>query len=50
MGKGTGLGLDIAWRIVVGRHHGDIRLDSEPGDTRFQVILPLRDPDATQRE
>jgi signal transduction histidine kinase len=48
MGKGTGLGLDIAWRIVVGRHHGDIRLDSEPGDTRFQVILPLREPDAPQ--
>jgi signal transduction histidine kinase len=48
MGKGTGLGLDIAWRIVVGRHHGDIRLESEPGDTRFQVILPLREPDATE--
>jgi signal transduction histidine kinase len=48
MGKGTGLGLDIAWRIVVGRHHGDIRLESEPGDTRFQVILPLRAPDAPQ--
>jgi signal transduction histidine kinase len=48
MGKGTGLGLDIAWRIVVGRHHGDIRLESEPGDTRFQVILPLREPDASQ--
>jgi signal transduction histidine kinase len=48
MGKGTGLGLDIAWRIVVGRHHGDIRLESEPGDTRFQVILPLREPDAPQ--
>jgi len=48
MGKGTGLGLDIAWRIVVGRHQGDIRLDSEPGDTRFQVSLPLREPDATQ--
>ena len=47
MGKGTGLGLDIAWRIVVGRHHGDIRLESEPGDTRFQVILPLRDSDAS---
>jgi signal transduction histidine kinase len=43
MGKGTGLGLDIAWRIVVGRHHGDIRLESVPGDTRFQVILPLRE-------
>jgi signal transduction histidine kinase len=47
VGKGTGLGLDIAWRIVVGRHHGDIRLESEPGDTSFQVILPLRDSDAS---
>jgi signal transduction histidine kinase len=46
MGKGTGLGLDIAWRIVVGRHRGDIRLESDPGDTRFQVILPMREPDA----
>jgi signal transduction histidine kinase len=44
-GKGTGLGLDIAWRIVVGRHHGDIRLESAPGETRFEVILPIRDPD-----
>ena len=43
VGKGTGLGLDIAWRIVVGRHHGEIRLDSAPGDTRFEVILPLRE-------
>jgi signal transduction histidine kinase len=48
MGKGTGLGLDIAWRIVVGRHHGDIRLESEPGDTRFQVRLPLREPNVPQ--
>jgi signal transduction histidine kinase len=40
--KGTGLGLDIVWRIVVGRHGGDIRLESEPGDTRFAVVLPLR--------
>jgi signal transduction histidine kinase len=45
VGKGTGLGLDIAWRIVVGRHHGDIRVESEPGDTRFQVVLPFRDPE-----
>jgi signal transduction histidine kinase len=45
MGKGTGLGLDIAWRIVVGRHRGDIRLESAPGDTRFQVALPLREAD-----
>jgi signal transduction histidine kinase len=45
MGKGTGLGLDIAWRIVVGRHRGDIRFESVPGDTRFQVRLPLRETD-----
>ena len=45
MGKGTGLGLDIAWRIVVGRHRGDIRLESAPGDTRFQVVLPVDEPD-----
>ncbi|MGH9245297.1 MAG: ATP-binding protein [Acidimicrobiales bacterium] len=46
VGKGTGLGLDIAWRIVVGRHRGDIRVESVPGDTRFQVCLPIREPDA----
>ena len=40
VGKGTGLGLDIAWRIIVGRHGGEIRLESVPGDTRFQVVLP----------
>jgi signal transduction histidine kinase len=40
-GEGTGLGLDISWRIVVNKHHGDIRLESVPGDTRFQVRLPL---------
>ena len=39
--QGTGLGLDIAQRIVV-RHHGELRLQSEPGDTRFQVLLPIR--------
>ncbi|HKH25600.1 MAG TPA: ATP-binding protein [Acidimicrobiia bacterium] len=42
VGQGTGLGLDIAWQIVVGRHHGQIRLESVPGNTRFQVILPLQ--------
>jgi len=41
VGKGTGLGLDISWRIVVQRHHGDLRFTSSPGDTRFQVLLPL---------
>ncbi|WP_371503323.1 ATP-binding protein [Kitasatospora sp. NBC_00374] len=41
VGEGTGLGLDISWRIVVNKHHGDIRVRSEPGDTRFRVLLPL---------
>ena len=40
VGAGTGLGLEIAYRIVVGQHNGDIRCFSKPGDTRFQVCLP----------
>jgi signal transduction histidine kinase len=46
IGEGTGLGLDISYRIVVQRHHGDLRVTSKPGDTRFQVLLPLREPPA----
>ncbi|GAA3899540.1 ATP-binding protein [Streptomyces lacrimifluminis] len=41
VGEGTGLGLDISWRIVVNKHHGDLKVESVPGDTRFQVLLPL---------
>ncbi|MGV9413866.1 ATP-binding protein [Nocardia sp. NPDC003693] len=41
VGEGTGLGLDISFRIVVNKHHGDIRVQSVPGDTRFIVRLPL---------
>ena len=41
VGAGTGLGLDISWRIVVNKHGGDLRVESVPGDTRFQVRLPL---------
>ncbi|MER7007580.1 ATP-binding protein [Dactylosporangium sp. NPDC000555] len=43
VGEGTGLGLDISYRIVVKKHHGDIRVTSEPGDTRFVVLLPLHE-------
>lgn len=42
VGSGTGLGLDTCRRIVVNRHGGEIRCESQPGDTRFQVRLPLR--------
>ncbi|GAA4568742.1 ATP-binding protein [Micromonospora coerulea] len=41
VGAGTGLGLDISYRIVVHKHHGDIRVESAPGATVFRVLLPL---------
>jgi signal transduction histidine kinase len=41
VGEGTGLGLDISYRIVVSKHHGDIRVDSQPGHTSFRVVLPI---------
>jgi signal transduction histidine kinase len=40
VGQGTGLGLDIARRLVL-RHHGDIEVDSRPGHTQFSVTLPI---------
>jgi signal transduction histidine kinase len=42
VGRGTGLGLDIAQRIVVERHAGTITIDSRPGETVVRVRLPLR--------
>ena len=41
VGRGTGLGLDTARRIVVERHRGSLALDSGPGRTVFAVRLPL---------
>lgn len=41
VGVGTGLGLHIVYRIVVEQHQGDIRVSSKPGDTCFQVRLPV---------
>jgi signal transduction histidine kinase len=40
-GKGTGLGLEIARRIVEVKHGGEIEVESSPGDTRFRVWLPM---------
>jgi signal transduction histidine kinase/predicted CoA-binding protein len=40
-GKGTGLGLDISYRIIVHRHRGDLQVRSRPGETVFTVKLPL---------
>jgi signal transduction histidine kinase len=41
VGKGTGIGLEISHRIVVGQHKGDIEVYSEPGRTQFIVYLPV---------
>jgi signal transduction histidine kinase len=42
VGKGTGLGLDIARRIVTERHAGTITIDSQPGETVLRVRIPIR--------
>ena len=40
-GSGTGLGLDIVWRIVTEEHAGTIEAESVPGNTVFRVSLPI---------
>jgi len=40
VGEGTGLGLDTVQRIIK-KHRGNVQVQSKPGDTRFQVWLPL---------
>ena len=42
VGKGTGLGLIISYRIVTDRHGGEIEFESEPRHTVFTVRLPMR--------
>jgi signal transduction histidine kinase len=46
VGQGTGLGLDTVQRIVK-KHRGTIQVDSQPGDTRFQVWLPLAETNSS---
>jgi signal transduction histidine kinase len=41
-GQGTGLGLQISYRIVALEHRGELTVDSEPGRTTFRVALPMR--------
>ncbi|MBC7927194.1 MAG: GHKL domain-containing protein [Bryobacteraceae bacterium] len=45
-GQGTGLGLDFVQKIVR-RHHGDLRLESKPGRTCFQILLPISRPNGS---
>ena len=41
-GKGTGLGLHISHDIVANRHHGQLLVESQPGETKFKVVLPIK--------
>jgi signal transduction histidine kinase len=41
-GSGTGLGLHISHDIIVNRHHGQLSVQSKPGETRFKATLPVR--------
>ena len=42
VGKGSGLGLDISRRIVVQKHKGNLRFESQPGRTNFQIRIPIK--------
>ena len=46
-GEGTGLGLDIVWRIVTEEHEGRIVAASVPGKTTFRIEIPITSESAT---
>ena len=41
-GKGTGLGLHISHDIIANRHHGQLLVESKPGETKFKAVLPVQ--------
>lgn len=41
-GHGTGLGLDIVWRVITDDHDGTIEVESAPGRTVFRCIIPIK--------
>jgi len=49
-GEGTGLGLNISHNIIVKNHSGHIGVTSEPGNTRFEIRLPMRQASERQGE
>jgi signal transduction histidine kinase len=48
VGEGTGLGLDLSWRIVTNKHHGDLRVAPSDQGARFQIRLPIHPPAPAQ--
>ncbi|MEP0835004.1 GAF domain-containing protein [Microcoleus sp. AS-A8] len=48
IGKGTGLGLSISYQIVVEKHGGSFRCDSQLGQgTQFRIEIPIQQPKPT---
>ncbi|MCU1298428.1 MAG: cyclic nucleotide-binding protein [Acidobacteriaceae bacterium] len=47
VGDGTGLGLDTAYRIIR-NHHGEITFESKPGETSFQIRIPIKQPNGAK--
>jgi signal transduction histidine kinase len=47
VGDGTGLGLDTAYRIIR-NHHGEITFESKPGETSFQIRIPIKQPNGVK--
>lgn len=39
-GQGTGLGLHISHDIIANHHHGQLLVESRPGETAFKAVLP----------
>ena len=50
VGRGTGLGLDTARRIVEDRHGGSLTFDTSERGTTFHVWIPLTQPDTLRTE
>lgn len=42
VGKGTGLGMEVVYQIVVKQHHGSVSFESRPGHTEFKVCFPIK--------
>jgi signal transduction histidine kinase len=40
--RGSGLGLDISYNIIVNKHGGEIKVKSKPGETIFEIKLPVK--------
>lgn len=49
-GKGTGLGLHISNDIIANRHHGQLLVESKPGETKFKAVLPIQMRGAAKHE